>query len=156
MDFALRIAAIAIGCLVVVSFFRSIMRTTLLRSRRGDVLVASTHFVLAVIFRVIGRRARGSKLDSTAFWYMPVSEFTLMFVWFGLALTGFAGLYYSAGISRSITDAFISSGSALSTLDFHTPASSGGQILSIAEGTIGLIAMVYLVTFMPGVLAFTR
>ena len=81
MDFALRIAAIVIGCLVVVSFFRSITRTTLLRSRRGDVLVASTHFVLAVIFRVIGRRARGSKLDSTTFWYIPVSEFTLMFVW---------------------------------------------------------------------------
>ena len=59
MDCALRIAAIVIGCLVVVSFFRSIMRTTLLRSRRGDVLVGSTHFVLAVIFRVIGRRAKG-------------------------------------------------------------------------------------------------
>jgi hypothetical protein len=43
------------------------MRTTLLRSRRGHVLLASTLFVLAVIFRVIGRRARGSKLDSTAF-----------------------------------------------------------------------------------------
>ena len=36
-----------------------------------------------------------------------------MFVWFGLALTGFAALNYGAGISRSITDAFISSGSAL-------------------------------------------
>jgi hypothetical protein len=66
MDFALRIAAIVIGCLVVVAFFRSIMRTTLLRSCRGDILVASTHFVLAVIFRVIGRRARVSKVDSTA------------------------------------------------------------------------------------------
>jgi hypothetical protein len=63
---------------------------------------------------------------------------------------------YGAGISRSITDAFISSGSALSTLGFHTPASSGGQILSIVEGTIGLIGMVYLVMFMPAVLAFTR
>ena len=49
-----------------------------------------------------------------------------------------------------LVEAFIASGSALSTLGFRTPPSTLGQVLAIPEGAIGLGVVVFIFTFIPG------
>jgi len=71
-------------------------------------------------------------------------------VWFGIVQAGFSLLIWSSQAERSLLQAVIASGSALSTLGFLTPPDIAGQLLAVLEGAMGLGVVVFYFTFIPG------
>jgi hypothetical protein len=65
-------------------------------------------------------------------------------------LVGFALLIWSFQAEHSFLKSIVASGSQLSTLGFLTPPDTGGQLLAILEGAMGLGVVVFYFTFVPG------
>lgn len=143
--------AILAGIGMLLVLFLSMARVTILNRRSHDPVLSAVTRSAYWIVKVISRSGRpeGGIQRFTA-WYMPIFILFLIASWFLIALTGFVLLYLGAGASPTIGHAFASSGSALSTLGFKTPANGAGEMLSILEGALGLVIVVFILTFVPG------
>lgn len=149
---AARIALCAAGAVLVFIFFKSIIRVGMLNQRYQDPLAFWVGRVVLSMFRfrvrhLPGGRARRGEIMT---WYWPCSLIAVITSWFLLVTVGFALMNLAFRAEVTFTEAFVSSGSALSTLGFSTPTNLSGQLLAIFEGAIGLFLIVYLFTFLPG------
>lgn len=151
IDALLRIAAFAAGLIGLVVFFRSVLRIAILNRRPRDGLARRLGLVTRHVITFFARRQRdyGAVQDIMA-WALPLYLLSLIAAWFGLVQLSFSFIIWAVGVEADWFQAFVASGSALSTLGFATPPSSGGRLLAILEGAFGLGIIVFMFTFVPG------
>ena len=143
-----------IGFTLIGVFFRSIIRVALINKRPDDVLLNLAGVLTAFLFiRRPSKMDDRRRTDQRGLWYWPISQLILIAIWFGLVVIGFACLYWAAQSVPTVEEAFIASGSALSTLGFATPPDVPGQIIAVVQGMIGLGIVVFVFTFIPGYLS---
>ncbi len=144
----------AVGLLLIGVFFRSIIRVALINKQPDDVVLNLAAVLTSFLFiRRPSHMGDRRRMDQRGLWYWPISQLILILTWFVLVVIGFACLYWAAQSVPSIGEAFIASGSALSTLGFATPPDTPGQVIAIVQGMIGLGIVVFVFTFIPGYLA---
>ena len=140
-----------LGLALIAAFFRSLISTTLFNRHRRDGIGHAVTRLSWALFRTIALRSdEQSVIDRRIIWYWPLAVFSLIFVWFGLVVVGFAFFYWATGAATTVFGALVASGSALSTLGFDTVNNPPGQVLAICEAAIGLFIVVYTITFLPG------
>ena len=143
-----------VGFLLIGVFFRSIIRVALINKRPDDVLLNLAAVITGVLFiRRPSHMGDRGRMDQRGLWYWPISQLILILTWFILVVIGFACLYWAARSVPTIEEAFIASGSALSTLGFATPPDVPGQTIAVIQGMIGLGIVVFVFTFIPGYLS---
>ncbi len=151
MGVLIRVAVFLAGALLVLVVLRSlIVKTMMTRSERDPVSFQLSRIIAATARRFVPDRHDYERVDKVLGWYWPITLMSLILLWFLLALSGFAAGYWATGAVNSVFDAFVSSGSALTTLGFAAPPNPPGQILAIIEGGIGLFLIVALFSFIPG------
>lgn len=144
----------AIGLLLIGVFFRSIIRVALINKQPDDVVLNLAAVITGFLFiRRPSHMGDRGRMDQRGLWYWPISQLILILTWFVLVVIGFACLYWAAQSVPSVGEAFIASGSALSTLGFATPPDTPGQVIAIVQGMIGLGIVVFVFTFIPGYLS---
>lgn len=148
----LRFFAFVAGLAMILYFFKSVIRVGILNQRYVDSLAfwVSRSVWRLFQFRVKFLRGDPKKEHLVMAWYWPCTLVAVITSWFLLVTLGFALLNWAFGANPTFVEAFISSGSALSTLGFSTPPAVSGQFFAIIEGAIGLFLIVYLFTFLPG------
>ncbi len=141
-----------VGVLLIIEFFKSVIRVGVLNQRYRDPLAAGVGRLLFDLFRLRIRLLTRSQHEKNEImvWYWPCALIAITATWFFLVTFGFALLNWAFQADATFMGAIVSSGSALSTLGFSTPTSLSGEILAILEGAIGLFLIVYLFTFLPG------
>ncbi len=154
LEVAVRALAGLAGAFFIFYFFKSLIRVGVLNQRFQDPLAFWTgRLVLRGFQWRMWRIPRGDLRRSEILtWYWPCALISVITVWFLLVMVGFGLLNWGFRADKDLTQAMISSGSALSTLGFSTPGSLTGQVMAIIEGAIGLFLIVYLFTFLPGFL----
>ncbi|MEF9994962.1 MAG: hypothetical protein RR784_00045 [Burkholderiaceae bacterium] len=147
-----RLAVFVLGVALIVLYFRSISVAALLAQRRNDAVLRAVSWGVRMALRP-RRDASFEQIQSRMDWFMPLQVLLTVVVWFSWLTLAFACLYWASGSVSNLGDALVASGSALSTLGFFTPDNRVGHWLAITEGMLGLIAVVYFFTFVPGFLA---
>ena len=150
-DLSFRVAAFVMGLLLLLAFLQSAARVAIVNRQRGDRLARGIGWVAysAIARRALRQRSYDAIQDALA-WVMPLYILLLIMSWFALVQGAFSLLIWSSQAEHSLLQAFIASGSALSTLGFLTPPDVSGQLLSIPEGAFGLGIVVFFFTFIPG------
>ena len=108
------------------------------------------HVVHITVAHVASRLRTYDRIQDALAWVLPLYGLSLITMWFVLVQIGFSLMVWSLQAEPSLLRAFISSGSALSTLGFLTPPDLSGQLLAIPEGAFGLGIVVFFFTFIPG------
>ncbi len=151
MELLLRTAAFVIGLSLVLIFLQSVLRVAVVNRQRGDRLALVVgHFAYSLIARAAARRHTYDRIQDALAWVLPLYVLLLITTWFLLVQAGFSLMIWSLQAERSLLQAIIASGSALSTLGFLTPPDLSGQLLAIPEGALGLGIVVFFFTFIPG------
>jgi hypothetical protein len=151
IEVVLRAAAFVIGIVLVLVFFQSVLRVAVVNRQGADRLaLMSARLAYTAVALVASRRRSYERIQDALAWVFPLYFFLLIVTWFLLVQVGFSLMIWSLQAERNILQAFISSGSALSTLGFLTPPSLAGQLLAIPEGAFGLGIVVFFFTFIPG------
>ena len=150
-DLSFRVVAFVMGLLLLLAFLQSAARVAIVNRQRGDRLARGIGWVAssAITSGALRRRSYDAIQDALA-WVLPLYILLLIVSWFALVQGAFSLLIWSSQAEHSLLQAFIASGSALSTLGFLTPPGVYGQLLSIPEGAFGLGIVVYFFTFIPG------
>ena len=151
MELLLRSAAFVIGVSLVLFFFQSVLRVSVVNRQKGDRLALIVGRVAHTIAaHAASRRRTYDRIQDVLAWVLPLYVLLLIATWFALVQMGFSLMIWSLQAEPSLLRAFISSGSALSTLGFLTPPDLSGQLLAIPEGAFGLGIVVFFFTFIPG------
>jgi len=154
---ALRVLAIVAGVVLVVETLLSAVRTVVL-PRAEYSWLTRTHFVLLRKgFDVFARPSRPyAARDRVLALYAPIGLVTLPFVWVALIITGFTGLYWGSGIDP-LSEAFVLSGSSVTTLGFARPDDVWVDIFAFMEAGIGLGVVGLMISYLPSIYgAFER
>ncbi len=151
MDLLLRIVCIVVGLWFILAVIRSCSKVALVNISTPDPLTSTVSRMLyAAMSSVILRQRTYRSRQKILAWFGPLFLFTSIFFYFLFTMIGFALIYRALNAEPTFFNSFIASGSALSTLGFHTPASPAGEVISIIEGAVGLGVVVFLITFVPG------
>jgi hypothetical protein len=151
MDSALRVSSMAIGLLGLVLYFQSIVRVTLLNRRERDFVERGARFgAMTIIHGLAGSGRSYQYVQRIQAWALPLFIFFSVTTWFLLVQFSFTLVLWALRAEPSWVRAFISSGSALSTLGFRTPSTLLGEYLAIFEAAVGLAIVILLFTFVPG------
>jgi len=151
---AAHVIALLFGLLCIVVFFRSIIIAVFLDRPRHDVVARWAARATRMAFALIlSGRPSQARTDRVLLWYWPVAQFVTVYAWYALVIIGFGAVNWGVAASPDMVGALIASGSAVSTLGFATPPNARGQVIAFIEGGIGLLAVVFLLTFLPGYLS---
>ncbi|BDG73494.1 hypothetical protein [Roseomonas fluvialis] len=149
-------ACIGLGLTFIIVTLISMFSTGLLNRRRRD---GVADLVRRVILAAFAARHRGQPFEHIQRgmgWLFPVFIVCLVGTWFAFMQAGFTLILWASGAEPTWLNAFLSSGSALSTLGFLTPTNVLGRLLAILEGAFGLGIIVFIFTFLPGYQAAIR
>lgn len=151
MDLLIRIVCVIVGLWFILMVIRSCSKVALVNISSPDPLTSAvSRFLYSVMSALILRQHAYRSRQKILAWFGPVFLFTSIFFYFLFTMIGFALIYWALNAEPTFFHALIASGSALSTLGFHTPASETGEVVSIIEGAVGLGVVVFLITFVPG------
>jgi hypothetical protein len=88
--------------------------------------------------------------------YAPVGLLLLPVAWLLLIVLGFSAIFWATGV-RPLTEAFVTSGSSLTTLGFVRPPHVPQVALGFAEAGIGLGLLSLMISYLPSIYgAFSR
>ncbi len=88
--------------------------------------------------------------------YAPFCLLLLPVVWLLMITAGFTAIFWSTGISP-LSDAFVTSGSSLTTLGFVHPGHIPQVVLAFSEAGIGLGLLSLMISYLPSIYgAFSR
>ncbi len=147
-----KLLAWALGVVLLGLYFRSISVAALLAQQRNDAVLRAISWAVRVALTP-RRGASYEVIQSRMDWFMPLQVLLTVVTWFAWLTLAFSCFYWASGSVDTLAEALVASGSALSTLGFFTPDAAAGRWLAIAEGMLGLVAVVYLFTFVPGFLS---
>jgi hypothetical protein len=132
-------------CIVAISAIR-----TLVLTRGARDVIAAAHFRL---WRLVfdwraNRTITYEDRDRIMALYAPLSLITLPLLWLSLVAGGYTLIFLALGVS-SLYDAFVHSGSALTTLGFSKIEGTAIMIVTFSESAIGLILVALLISYLP-------
>lgn len=154
---AVRVLVFVLGVALVVSTLGSAVRTVVLPrgvpSRLGDAVFTGVRWV----FRLrAGRAPSYARRDAVFAAYGPVTLLVLLQVWLLLTFAGFSAMHWSVA-GEDLRRALTLSGSSLLTLGFAVPQGAPDTALVFTEGSIGLVLLALLITYLPSLYsAFSR
>ena len=146
---AVEIVVGVIGAFVVLAVLGSATRTVVVP--RGEQVFLS-RLVFGLMARLFGAVADHRKTfadrDAVMARFAPVALVVLPLMWAVSIIAGFTAVFWAAGV-RPVQDAFVLSGSSLTTLGFRSTEGLGTLTVSILEGLIGLGLIALLISFLP-------
>ena len=146
---ALRIFVFLVGLAVVLLTIRSVIFTLLLPRSKPDSVERIVFEGVRMLYKLRLRRATSyEQRDQVMATYAPVALLTLLPIWLGLILIGYALMYWATGILAWDEDVILS-GSSLFTLGFASSTSLTHTLLAFTEATIGLILVALLIAYLP-------
>lgn len=153
----LRVLAIVVGAIMVLRTLFSAVRTVVV-PRAEYAWLTRVHFVLWR--KVFGRLAPLSRpfvvRDHLMAFYAPIGLVTLPAIWLFFIITGFAGVFWGFGV-EPIGEAFVLSGSSVTTLGFARPDQRWLTAVAVTEAGIGLGIVALLISYLPTIYgAFSR
>jgi hypothetical protein len=153
----LRVAAAVFGAALVLRTLKSAIRTVVLPRAEPSTL-ARLHFVLLRrLFDAFARPGRPFVVrDRVMAMYAPVALVTLPGVWVAVVIAGFTLVFWGCGV-EPFSEAFVTSGSSLTTLGFAAPDSVWLVGVAFVEAGIGLGIVGLMISYLPTIYgAFSR
>ncbi|MCC8021958.1 MAG: hypothetical protein LIO63_08310 [Akkermansia sp.] len=146
-----RILGVLVGMWLIFAVIRSCCRVALVNVPSPDSL---TGFLSRLTYRLmlplLRRRTAYPERQRILAWFGPLFLLSSIGCYFAVTMAGFGLIYQAIRAETTFSRSLVSSGSALSTLGFSTPATSRGEAVAIVEGAVGLGIVVFLITFVPG------
>lgn len=150
MDIIWKIILFLFGLTLILSVARSACRVALMNYPSSEVISRAITWIIYRFYQIFLSIHHGTEgRQKCLYWFGPMFLFGSIASYFIITLFGFSFIYYVSGAEDGFITSCLASGSALSTLGFHTPGTLSGQIISIAEGGVGLGLVVFLITFIP-------
>jgi hypothetical protein len=84
--------------------------------------------------------------------YAPLAMVLLPGCWLIVVIAGFGGVFWAVD-GGSVRQAFVLSGSSLTTLGFSAPHGSPAQVVAVVDAVIGLGLIALLISFLPSIYA---
>jgi len=146
---ALEILARLVGAALIVGTLWSAMLTVVV-PRAERPLITRYHFRLMglmskAVHRHVDSPERRSRFDARL---APFSLVTLPFVWATHIMVGFALVFWGQGV-RGFSEAFLLSGSSLTTLGIRDAEDTGTLLIVVIEGLIGLGLVGLMISYLP-------
>lgn len=149
-------AFLAGATLVAYTLFSAIETFVLPRSARNFLTRLIFRGSLRLFASVVGRLASFSDRERIMSFYAPITVIAMLPTWLALILFGYALMFWAGG-TREMEEALRLSGSSLLTLGVVQPDSLWEAAIAFAEGTIGLILVALLISYLPTMYAaFSR
>jgi hypothetical protein len=157
LDIVFRIILFVVGLVIVVGTLLSAVRTFILPRSANDKLTRLIFQISRVFFNLaLIRTGTYKERDSIMALYAPITLLSLPPAWLVCVLAGYMLMFRAIGID-SFHDAFLDSGSSLLTFGLPLPVSIPLAILAFSEGTLGLILIAVLISYLPTMYsAFSR
>jgi hypothetical protein len=157
VDAVIRLVLFLIGFVIVSYTVLSAIRTFILPRSARDPISRAVFLTMRRLFdlRVRGAKSYGER-DAIMALYAPISLITLPPVWLICVLLGYMFMFRAVGVP-TLRDAFLTSGSSILTLGFASVDTVPKAILAFSAGTIGLILVAVLISYLPTMYsAFSR
>lgn len=146
---AARLLLALLGLTVVAAALRSAIMSFILPRSASDKVAWVVFQAIRTLFDLRTRRtATYEQRDQIMALYAPTALLALLVFWLGLVGMGFT-LVFWAWEQCSLEKAFRLSGSSLLTLGFETVSDWQGTLIAFSEGTIGLILVAVLISYLP-------
>jgi hypothetical protein len=143
---ALHVFSGVFGGLVIALVLLSAAETVVL-PRQGFTRIAK--FVFALVHRVMVRHPRRGRLvKGHPTLFGPVALLSLPLAWMMIIAFGFSFVFWAFN-EGSLRDAFVTSGSSLTTLGFAEPHGTPLNFVAFVEATIGLGLVALLISYLP-------
>ena len=145
----MRIAAGVLGALLVIATTRSAILTVVVpRAERVTVAAWVFRGIRAVYAFAAARVDDPIRREAILARYGPVALMALPVVWAAGTAAGFVGIFVALDV-EPISEAIITSTSALTTLGFARPEGTAATIVATVEGLFGLGIVALLISFLP-------
>ncbi len=139
----------AVGILLVVTTFGSVLGTLVVPRGIGSVISRGTDLVVDLVFRSIGMPIREYRTrDRVLAWQAPVTLILRLASWLGLLYLGYA-LVLLPFVPGPATRAFSESGSSMFTLGYAAPLGSGMTVVDYFAAFTGLIVVGLQIGYLP-------
>ena len=144
-----RLALLIAGVWIVARTLVSAIRTFVLARSARDRLAAVFFLTWRRFFNIRAERTRTyEERDRVMAMFAPMSLISLPVFWLTLVGAGYTLIYLALG-ADSLYDAFVHSGSALTTLGFSRIEGTGIMAVTFSESAIGLILVAILISYLP-------
>ena len=146
-----------LGGLTALATMGSAIRTVVVPRGEQSFLANATVLTMRRVFnRAARRRKNWRKAETVKARFAPVTLMMFPFVWATGVIIGCSGVFWALGV-RPYQDAFVLSGSSLTTLGFRTTEDLPTLVVAIVEGIVGLGLVALLISFLPTIYgAFSR
>ena len=145
----LRLTTFIFGGFVVCTVVISAIRTFVLARSARDSIAAFHFSTWRKLFDWRANRATTYEdQDRIMALYAPLSLITLPLLWLSLVAGGYTLMFWALGV-ESLYNAFVHSGSALTTLGFSKIDGTTIMVFTFSESAIGLILVALLISYLP-------
>jgi len=145
------ILAIVLGTFLVIGTLWSAMLTVVVPRAERPHLTRYHFKLMGLLSKTVHRYVKSPQgRDRFDARLAPFGLLSLVFVWAGHTIVGFALILWGQGV-RSFVDALILSGSSLSTLGIRDAETTGTLTVVVIEGLIGLGLVALMISYLPTV-----
>jgi hypothetical protein len=144
-----RLLAGAAGAVIVLGVIRSAVRSVVVPRGEPTRLARLTLLFVRAVYELSARlQPNAERRDRVLARYGPSALLALALMWALGTATGFVLLYWSLG-GRTLGDAVVLSGSALTTLGIRVPDDGAEAVFSFVEALLGLGIIALLISYLP-------
>jgi hypothetical protein len=145
----LRVAALALGFVVVQATLRSAIRTVVGPRGEPTRLTRETFLVMRGLYDFLSRRQRTVESRERTFArFGPTSLLVLALLWVLGTVVGFVPMFWAAGV-HDLKECLYLSGSSITTLGVRAPMGGFEATLAYGEAIIGLGIVALLISYLP-------
>jgi hypothetical protein len=144
-----RLAAFALGFVVVQATLRSAIRTVVVPRGEATRLTRKTFLVMRALYDFFRRRQRTAENGERIFArFGPTSLLVLALLWVLATVAGFVPMFWAAG-AHDLKECLYLSGSSITTLGVRAPMGGFESALAYGEAIIGLGIVALLISYLP-------
>lgn len=152
-----RVLLSLVGAVVVIRTLLSAVRTVVVPRSEYSWLTRAHFVTLRRLLRPFTRASRPFvRRDRVMALYAPLGLLMLPGVWLVLIIAGFSAIFWGCGV-EPLGEAFVLSGSSITTLGFARPEGRWLTSIAVAEAAIGLGIVGLMISYLPSIYgAFSR
>jgi hypothetical protein len=146
----LHVLAVIIGVIAVLAVLRSAIRTVVVPRGEQAALTRTVFLGMRAVYHGLSRRHTDRPERQAAVYarFAPVSLVVLAATWVTLVLLAFVPIHWGA-TNLGWADAFLLSGSSITTLGFFRSQATDDSVLAFVEAFIGLGLLALLISYLP-------